>query len=296
MSITKQNDKSDFAAFNNLIVDYHDGDVTFFDQVKNLSQVHPMKPMTNMVALCIKGSMTFEMSGKQLSLNAGDVLFTPPNVQITNAQFSEDYECKVLGLSNRIIQGLLRDKIEVWNQAVYINHTNLIHMSEVCKEEFNSYYALLISKIRNRDTTVHHEILLTIIRALLLELCLILEQTTKTDPDAKVSQGKLLFNKFLNMISNNDVKRRPIKEYADRLAITPKYLTMLCLKYSNKTASDWIVLYTVEDIRFYLKSTSLSIKEISARLGFANMSHFGSYVRKHLGLSPSIIRGREQKL
>jgi transcriptional regulator GlxA family with amidase domain len=55
------------------------------------------------------------------------------------------------------------------------------------------------------------------------------------------------------------------------------------------------VLYTVEDIRFYLKNTTLSIKEISAILGFANMSHFGSYVRKHLGVSPSVIRGKEPK-
>ena len=86
------------------------------------------------------------------------------------------------------------------------------------------------------------------------------------------------------------MKRRPINEYASELAITPKYLTMLCLKYSNKTASQWIIDYTLEDIRFYLRSSNLSIKEISAKLGFANMSHFGSYVRKHLGMSPSEFR------
>ena len=48
--------------------------------------------------------------------------------------------------------------------------------------------------------------------------------------------------------------------------------------------------YTVEEIRYYLKHTELSIKEISAHLGFSNMSHFGSYVRKHLGVSPSEFR------
>ena len=65
---------------------------------------------------------------------------------------------------------------------------------------------------------------------------------------------------------------------------------MLCLKYSNKTASEWIVQYTIEDIRFYLRNSNLSIKEISGKLGFANMSHFGSYVRKHLGVSPTDFR------
>ena len=91
-------------------------------------------------------------------------------------------------------------------------------------------------------------------------------------------------------MNTSDVKRRPITYYAGKLAITPKYLTMLCLKFSNKTASDWIVQYTIEDIRFYLRNSNLSIKEISAKLGFANMSHFGSYVRKNLGASPSDFR------
>ena len=65
---------------------------------------------------------------------------------------------------------------------------------------------------------------------------------------------------------------------------------MLCVKYSDKTASDWIIQYTTEEIRFYLKSSNLTIKEISAKLGFSNMSHFGSYVRKHLGVSPNEFR------
>ena len=100
----------------------------------------------------------------------------------------------------------------------------------------------------------------------------------------------MLFNRFLGLISNSDIKRQPITYYAGQLAITPKYLTMLCLKYSNKTASEWVVQYTIEEIRFYLKSSNLSIKEISAKMWFSNMSHFGSYVRKHLGVSPTDFR------
>ena len=295
MAINSLNNKQNSAEFNNLIVDYNDGGLTIFDNVKDLSRVYPLKPMTNMIALCTSGSLAIDMNGKRLDVKADDVLFCPPNTRIENQQFSEDFECKILCLSNNIIQGLLRDKIDIWNHAVYVNQSNIIHMSGICKEEFHSYYALLNSKIHNRDTIAHHEIFQAIIRALLLELCLILEQTAMRTQEVKVSQGKLLFNKFLNLITNSEVKRRPINDYAGQLAITPKYLTMLCLKYSNKTASDWVVLYTVEDIRFYLKNTSLSIKEISAILGFANMSHFGSYVRKHLGVSPSEIRGKSNR-
>ena len=153
------------------------------------------------------------------------------------------------------------------------------------------YYALIASKLRPSSHS-HHEIVPTLIRAFLLDLCQILEDLQDVREEVKLSQGKILFNRFLRLISSSDVKRRPISHYASQLAITPKYLTMLCLKYSDRTASDWIIQYTTEDIRFYLKNSNLSIKEISAKLGFANMSHFGSYVRKHLGVSPSDFRHR----
>jgi AraC-like DNA-binding protein len=169
-------------------------------------------------------------------------------------------------------------------------------MSETCKEEFGYYYSLIRSKINNHNTPPPNEIIQTLIRALLLELCSFLGQITTPILEHKISQGKLLFNRFLSMLSGSNVKRLPINYYAGQLAITPKYLTMLCLKYSDKTASDWIVQYTLEDIRFYLRNTDFSIKEVSAKLGFANMSHFGSYVRKHLGVSPSEYRSHTNEV
>ena len=148
----------------------------------------------------------------------------------------------------------------------------------------------MIKRNINNKKEHSNEILQALLRALLLELSHLCKGANSTHEDVKMTQGKMLFNRFQNLITRNDIKRRPITYYASKLSITPKYLTMLCLKYSGMTASDWIIQYTKEDIRFYLPNSNLSIKEISAKLGFANMSHFGSYVRKHLGKSPSDFR------
>jgi len=279
-----------YIEFRNLIVDYADGDVAIFDRVNDLSSVYPFKPMTNVIALVSQGELKMMANNHEVLAKTDDVLFCPPKTALSDFECSADFECKILFLSDHIIQGLLHDKINVWNQAVYINELNIISMSEVCRQEFTYYYSLIMSKIRNHRGDPSYEIVQAIIRALLLELCNILESRQGKVDDVKLSQGKMIFNRFLKMVSSNDVKRQPISHYASQLAITPKYLTMLCLKYSDKTASDWIIQYTTEDIRFYLKNSNLSIKEISAKLGFANMSHFGSYVRKHLGMSPSDFR------
>lgn len=290
MAYMSKKDQRGYIDFSNLIVDYADGDVVTYDRVKDIMRLYPQKPMNNMIAFCNSGQARIRAGGRSFDIKAGDVMICPPNVKIDDNSYSDDLECRVLCLSDHIIQGLLRDRIEVWHHAVYINQLNIINTSSVCCEEFRFYYSLIRSKIVNHKEGAPKEILLALIRAFLLELCFILENTHTIDKEQKLSQGKVLFNRFLSLISSSDVKRQPISYYAGQLAITPKYLTMLCLKYSDKTASEWVQQYTIEEIRFYLKSSNLSIKEISAKLGFSNMSHFGSYVRKHIGVSPSEFR------
>lgn len=279
--------------FSNTVVDYKEGDVVMFDHVEALSKAYPLKPKTTLIGFCSQGQITLTVNGKTLDFVPGDVFVCPPNVKVEHSVHGEDLDGKAICLSDNIIQALLRDRMEVWNQMVYINQVYKVSLGEACEKDINLYYQLLQSKIESKRRVPSYHTLQALLRALLLDLCVELEEVNGILDDQRPSQGKKLFNRFLTMISNAEVKRQPIAVYAGNLAITPKYLTMLCLKYSNKTASDWVIQYTCEDIRFFLRNSNLSIKEISSKLGFPNMSHFGSYVRKHMGMSPSDFRHRK---
>lgn len=293
MAYVTKKDARGYIEFSRFTIDYNDGDVMVYENVKDLTRLYPLKPMTNMMVFCQTGNLTMSARERNLKIGVGDVLVCPPNVRIDSCDYSSDFRCQILCLSDHLIQGLLRDRIEVWHHAVYVNQMNVLSMPAISQEEFTFYFSLIRSKLKNSDRQPPYEILQALLRALLLELCFLLEDLHGMNREHKLSQGKLLFNRFLGLISNNKIKRQPINQYASQLAITPKYLTMLCLKYSDKTASEWVSQYTIEEIRYYLRNTELSIKEISAKMGFANMSHFGSYVRKHLGMSPSDYREKK---
>lgn len=49
----------------------------------------------------------------------------------------------------------------------------------------------------------------------------------------------------------------------------------------------------IENIRYYLRDTDLSIKQICDVLNFASPSFFGKYVRQHLGVTPGKLRSGE---
>ncbi len=286
------NDQNGYLDFSNTVVEYKDGDVVIYDHIDILSDSYPLKPKTTLLAFCTQGRITLTVNGKTMEFVPGDVFICPPNAKIEKSVRGENINCKAIGLSDHIIQGLLHDKMETWNHMMYINQMYKVSLGTSCGKEIDLYYLLLQSKLLKKRRT-SYSTLQALLRALLLDLCGILDEINGSVDDQRPSQGKTLFNRFLSIISTNEVKRQPIATYADLLAITPKYLTMLCLKFSNKTASDWVIQYTCEDIRFYLRNSNLTIKEISAKLGFANMSHFGSYVRKHMGMSPSEFRHRK---
>jgi len=295
MAYITKNDQRRYIEVGNFIIDFNEGDVLLLDSVKDIAPLYPMKAMTSMIAICSSGRQKLSAKGQSIELSAGSVLICPPNIRVTGESHSDDFECKVICISDHINRGLLRDKFDVWHNVIYVEQVNIIEMPETNMKDMDLYFSLIRSKLKEQHSASSNEIIMALLRAFLLELCYVFELTSDalTLHEKKLSQGKVLFNRFLSLVSNSDIKRQPITLYAGQLAITPKYLTMLCLKYSNKTASEWVAQYTMEEIRYYLKSTDLSIKEISARMGFSNMSHFGSYVRKHLGFSPSDFRRRQ---
>lgn len=105
-----------------------------------------------------------------------------------------------------------------------------------------------------------------------------------------IQQKDILFKRFIELISSREIKPRSVTWYADKLYITPKYLSTVCKQVNGKTAFDWINEYVITDIRHQLKHSDKSIKEVADYLNFPNISFFGKYVRSHTGLNPTEYR------
>jgi AraC-like DNA-binding protein len=56
---------------------------------------------------------------------------------------------------------------------------------------------------------------------------------------------------------------------------------------SGTTANDWIDRYVVLEAKALLKSTGMTIQQISEELNFSSQSFFGKYFKRRTGMSPS---------
>ena len=99
-----------------------------------------------------------------------------------------------------------------------------------------------------------------------------------------------LFLRFLTLVQQNVLTEREVAWYADRLCITPKYLSQVCRTMTGLPASQWIQFYSSFELVSLLNDTSKTLSEISDLMNFENISHFSRYVKKMLGKSPSEYR------
>ena len=95
----------------------------------------------------------------------------------------------------------------------------------------------------------------------------------------------------MQMLERGDYRQnRDIGYYADKLCVTPKYLSEVCKKVSGLPAAFWITRYTSLDISRLLRDRDLSFTDISDMFGFSSTSHFTRYVQTNLGAKPSDFR------
>lgn len=283
-----------------LQIGYSDNEIVVVDSIQQFTQISSAHVGMNTIVICTSGKAQAQMNGIQMELHRNQIAIIPQNVTVTDVMVSPDFDVKGMFLTNRILRSFLNEKISVWNDMMYIHRQHIVTMDEDEILFYTHFYDMLTLAIeKGKENPYHTEIIQALLRSAILGLCgtmkwMLLADNSPLGSAAwqrqELSSGKSHFQRFLDLLHSTDVKHRTVEAYANDLYISPKYLTTICKKNSGKTANEWITEHVLEDIRYYLKQTDLSMKQICDQLGFPNPSFFGKYVKDHFGMTPMEFR------
>ena len=93
----------------------------------------------------------------------------------------------------------------------------------------------------------------------------------------------ILFIKELNTFNGTE---HSFAFFANRLNLTPNYLSSRVKEYSGRTATEWIEDSIILEAKTMLKHTDLTIQEIAYKLKFPTQTFFGKYFKRITGMSP----------
>jgi AraC-like DNA-binding protein len=86
----------------------------------------------------------------------------------------------------------------------------------------------------------------------------------------------------MNLVKENFKEQREVGFYANKLCLTPKYLSKVIRDSSGSSAGEWIDNYVALEAKALLKSTNMTIQQISEELNFPSQSFFGKYFNMYL--------------
>lgn len=249
----------------------------------------PIKSEWFVALLCIEGESTIYINNEMYSIHKNDILLCHPQTifehKITNLDFKYCGFC----LSPEYVKQISLISSNSWNAILFIENNPIIALDENESSLFLQYYNLIRSKFETESQHHLKQLIDMLLQAFIYEFHDSMEKRIKIDPP-QYNSADNLFISFLDILVNSYPKQRSVSYYAEKLFVTPKYLSAICKEISGETASDLITRYVKKDIENLLKQPNKTIKEIANELDFANLSFFGKYVKRIFGVSPKEYR------
>nr|WP_315027911.1 AraC family transcriptional regulator [uncultured Chryseobacterium sp.] len=99
-----------------------------------------------------------------------------------------------------------------------------------------------------------------------------------------------IIDHFFQLLNEHGHLQRSVQFYSGQLHLSPQYLSSLIKKETGKPIKQWISYVVIKHAKELLKTTSLSIKEVSNQLQFVDSSLFCRYFRRCTGITANTYR------
>lgn len=105
-----------------------------------------------------------------------------------------------------------------------------------------------------------------------------------------ISSTRQLFNHFCRLLVEHCYAQHEVKFYAEKLCITPYYLSKITGKTMGVSPKELIDRQIIMEMKRLLTTTSISIKDLAVQFHFDTMSYMARFFRRHTGVTPAEFR------
>ncbi|MDR1558013.1 MAG: helix-turn-helix domain-containing protein [Tannerellaceae bacterium] len=244
---------------------------------------NPFKADVTTVVICLKGTTEGTINLKPFKAEAPCYVVILPDQILEQKYFSDDFSGLFIIMSKQFTDNLLPNAQKKLPLFLSVQDNPCHSLGQEALEGMISYFEMLkrvmnIKEIPGRIEVVRH---LTLAFFYGLEFSIHPQTENK-----EKSKNELLVERFMDLVQKHYKRQRLVSFYADKLCLTPKYLSKVIRNTSGKSASDWIDDYIILEAKALLKSGNMTVQQVCNELNFNDQSFFGKYFKRHTGMSP----------
>ena len=264
-------------------------DILMTDNFSDMSLfAHPVRLKATTVLVCLKGVIDCSINLRNFRITENHMLvnFAGDIIRINHA---EDIAGYTIILSEEYLQQLQLDFRFRAQSYISLRDNGPISVPTGELLDLKPYYTLLKKNMEEGNAEVINGLAIALSHTI---ITLMKRSQARPVPDSERNETRAqqIFDRFMKLLSAYHTKERSLQFYADKMFLSPKYVSGAIKSYSGKGALDWINEYVVLEAKMMLRYTEMSVQEVAYALNFPTQSAFGKYFRHLLGMSPKQYR------
>lgn len=237
-------------------------------------------------ALCVSGTLKASINLKEYTLQPGDLVTLIPGSIIQFCEETDAVQLSFIGFSSSFMEGV--NLIQSTTDNVTTIYEHPVMPLDIKKTQQLNDFLKLLERIVMEEGKINPEIVKHILQGLMIGIGDLYRG--KQWPNQTLTRSDEIQKKFLGLVMKHYTSNRQTSFYASHLSISPQHLCMIVKQKTGRSVSDIIADMVIMDAKSQLKSTDLTIQEISYSLNFPNVSFFGKYFKRYVGVSPQKFR------
>lgn len=273
--------------------DFLDNHFSVSDTDKNLPEEISQHPtIVNAVfwGICMKGHGKIRINLNEYEINEelAFVLIPGTIIQCNLEEVSEDFLINYVSFSYEFIKSMCADTTHLYSYSSLQQHP-CVRLNAESRQILIERYDELREKFQSVDNAFRIETLQYSLLADIYEFYSMYKKYALTKPETCYTESDFS-RQFFDLINKYYGKERSVNFYADKLCLTPKYLSSKVKNLTGKTVYEWITESLILKAKALLKSSEMSIQELSYSFNFSDASSFGKFFKKNTGMTPNLYR------
>lgn len=240
--------------------------------------------------ICISGSAKIKINYQEYEITANSLFVIFPKHIFSIRECSPDLDIKIVFISLDFLYHL--PITPDWNLFKGIDMYPCVKLDEGQLNDMLKIYS--VTQHYRLAGKLSHQIQTTLTLSIILMITSCFENL-QPNPINTYSRQENLTRSFFTLLLKFYGTERSVSFYANKLCITPKYLTMVVKSVTNHSVQNWINEVVLIEAKRLIRTTELTIQQISEKLHFSTASSFVRFFRMHTGYTPLDYRKEKEK-
>ena len=249
----------------------------------------PQLSHTCMHLLCTAGEGSFVFNEHCYHIIKNDLVVIPMPDRVSNLAAHPDLQVEWFAADYKFLQNQLPSNNYSIGGSISLNQDPVVPLTDEQACHLLEDFRRLRDRFEERHLQFYDQLMGSLCLTMMYDIfeAHAQREATDTHTDRTAYIVKQLMALLATGISRTE---RDVSYYAQRLNVSPKYLSATIKRVTGHSVTSYIDRHTIPILKDYLDDERLSLTQIADHMNFTSLSYFSRYCTKHLGQSPSAYR------